>query len=72
MTQMRTEEETKELKLLHAEIVAEIVIVKTAHQELGVAISDLRGQLDTLFERMNVEVPIKEYSYIGFKTTEIK
>ena len=69
---MRSEKETKELKLLHAELVAEIVIVKTAHQELGVAISDLRGQLDTLFERMGVEVPIKEFSYIGFKTTEIK
>ena len=67
MTQMQMEE----LQTLHAELVAEIVIVKTAHHELGDAISDLRGQLDVLFERMGVDVPSKEYSYVGFKTKEI-
>ena len=66
MTQMQMEE----LQSLHAELVAEIVIVKTAHRELGISMSDLRGQLDTLFERMGVEVPSKEYSYEGFKTKD--
>ena len=60
----------QELKILHGEMVAEIVLVKTAHHELGVTISDLRAQLDTMFERMGVEVPEKEHSYIGFKTKD--
>ena len=57
------------LKGLHGELIAELAIVKSAHNELGIMITDMRGQIDTIFEREGVKVPKKQYDYVGFKTT---
>jgi len=65
-------EQQKLLLALHGVLVAELKIVKYQHSQLGVAISDLRGQLDTIFEGLGVEVPNKKYEYLGFRTTAVK
>jgi hypothetical protein len=40
-----------QLRKLHRELCSELSDLKTAHMTMGVQIADMRGQIDTIFEK---------------------
>jgi len=57
----------KELQTLYKQLVLEMVLLKTAHTELGNAINDMRGQIDTIFGSAGLPMGDNTYTYEGFK-----
>jgi len=59
----------KKMKFLHAEMIAELAIIRAAFNEAGVAIAEARGQMDIIFLRLGMDILFTERDsvYNGFE-----
>ena len=61
---------TEAFRYLHKALLHDVRDLILNHNGLGVAISDMRNQLDHIFKSTGLNLPNKDYEYLGHKTTK--